>query len=67
MVKNPTSRQETQEMWVPSLGGEDSLEEEMPDNPLQYSCLKNSMDRGAQQATVHRFAESDTNEDEHDE
>ena len=22
-------------------------------NPLQYSCLKNSMDRGASQATVH--------------
>ena len=23
------------------------------DNPLQYSCLENSMDRGAWQATVH--------------
>ena len=23
-------------------------------NPFQYSCLKNSMDRGAWQATVHR-------------
>ena len=23
-------------------------------NPLQYSCLRNSMDRGAWQATVHR-------------
>ena len=23
-------------------------------NPLQYSCLKNSMDKGACQATVHR-------------
>ena len=23
------------------------------DNPLQYSCLENSMDRGAGQATVH--------------
>ena len=22
-------------------------------NPLQYSCLENSMDRGASQATVH--------------
>ena len=22
-------------------------------NPLQYSCLKNAMDRGAWQATVH--------------
>ena len=28
-------------------------------NPLQYSCLENSMDRGALQATVHGFAESD--------
>ena len=27
-------------------------------NPLQYSCLKNSMDRGAWQATVHRVTES---------
>ena len=24
------------------------------DNPLQYSCLENSMDRGAWQTTVHR-------------
>ena len=29
-------------------------------NPLQYSCLENSMDRGAWWATVHRVAESDT-------
>ena len=27
-------------------------------NPLQYSCLENSMDRGAWQATVHRVAKS---------
>jgi len=26
--------------------------------PLQYSCLENPMDRGAWQATVHRFAKS---------
>ena len=43
--------QETQEMWVLSLGGEDPLEEENG-NPLQYSCLKNPMDRGAWQAKV---------------
>ena len=28
-------------------------------NPLQYSCLENSMDRGARRATVHGVAESD--------
>ena len=27
-------------------------------NPLQYSCLKNSMDRGAWWATAHGVAES---------
>ena len=25
-------------------------------NPLQYSCLENPVDRGAQWPTVHRFA-----------
>ena len=27
-------------------------------NPLQYSCLENSMDRGAWRATVHRVTKS---------
>ena len=27
-------------------------------NPLQYSCLENSMDRGAWWATVHRVEQS---------
>ena len=31
-------------------------------NPLQHSCLENSMDRGARWDTVHRVAESDTTE-----
>ena len=32
------------------------------DNPLQYSCLENSMDRGVWRATVHGVAESDISE-----
>ena len=44
--------QETQEMQVQSLGGEDLLEKGMA-TPLQYSCLENSTDRGAWGATVH--------------
>ena len=31
-------------------------------DPSQYSCLENSMDRGAWQATVLGVAESDTTE-----
>ena len=30
------------------------------DNPLQYSCLENPMDRGAWQATVHMVTKSRT-------
>ena len=29
MIKNPPAVQETEETWVPSLGGEDLLEKEM--------------------------------------
>ena len=43
MVKNLPAMQETQ---VQSLGGEDSPGEGNG-NPLQYSCLEKSMDRGA--------------------
>ena len=35
-------------------------------SPLQYSCLKNPMDRGVWQAAVHRFAESDTTQHRYD-
>ena len=50
VVKNMPVMQETQ-VW--SLGWEDPLGEGNG-NLLQYSCLKNPMDRGAWRATVHR-------------
>ena len=34
-------------------------------NALQYSCLENSLDSGAWQATVHGAAESDVTEHKH--
>ena len=48
--------QETLEMWVWSLGWEDSGIGN--GNPLQFSCLENTMDRGAWWATVHGVAKS---------
>ena len=44
--------QGTLEMQVRSLGQEDPLEKEMATH-LWHSCLKNPMDRGAWQATIH--------------
>ena len=41
-----------------SPGSERSPGVERNDNLLQYSCLENSMDRGAWQATVHGAAKS---------
>ena len=46
-----------QEMWVWSLGGEEPPGEGNG-NPFRYSCLKNSMDRGAWWAIVHRVTKS---------
>ena len=57
MVKNLPAMQET---WVQSLGWEDALEKGMATHPLQYSCLENSMDRGAWRPTVCWFAKSRT-------
>ena len=48
-VKSLSVMQETE---VRSLGWEDSPGEGNG-NPLQYSCLENPMDGGAQQAIVH--------------
>ena len=56
MVKNLSSVQET---WVQSLSQEGSPGEENG-YPLQYSCLENSMDREAWQATVHGVSKSQT-------
>ena len=42
---------------IPGLG---RSPEEGNDNPLQYSCLQNSMHRGAWQATVHGVTKSRT-------
>ena len=51
MVKNLSAMQET---CVQSLSGESPGERN--DNPLQYSCLENPMDREAWWVTVHGVA-----------
>ena len=47
----------TQGVQVPGWGRSPG---EGNDNPLQYSCLENPMDRGAWRATVHGVAKSQT-------
>ena len=42
---------------IPGLGNSPG---EGNGNPLQYSCLENSMDRGAWQATVYRITKRGT-------
>ena len=54
MVKNPPA---TQEMWVRSLGWEDSPGGEHG-CPLQYSCLENSGNRGTWRTSVHRVTKN---------
>ena len=54
MVENLSAMQETPGS-IPGLGrplGEGN------GNPIQYSCLENSMDRGTWQATVHGIAKT---------
>ena len=61
MIKNTPAVQKTQEsseMWVPSLGREDPLEEEMATHS-SILAWRIPMDRGAWWATVHGVTESD--------
>ena len=52
-VKNLLAMQEPQETWVGSLGRSRRSFGGGNDNPLQYSCLENPMDRGAWRAAIH--------------
>ena len=55
MVKNPpVNAGDVRD--VPSIPGLGRSPGGGHGNPLQYSCLENTMDRGARQATVHRVA-----------
>ena len=59
VVKNlPASASDTRDTG--SIPGSGRSPGEEKDNPLQYSCLENSMDRGAWWATVHRVSKSQT-------
>ena len=59
MVKNPSvSKGDAGDMGlIPGLGRSSGGGN---GNPLQNSCLENSMDRGARQATVHGVRKSQT-------
>ena len=58
VVKNPTANADVRdEGLIPGLG---RFPEGGHGNPLQYSCLENSMDRGVWRATVHGVAKSQT-------
>ena len=59
VVKNPPANAGDlrDSSWIPGLG---IFPGEGHGNPLQYSCLENPMDRGAEWATVHRITKSQT-------
>ena len=57
MVKNLSAMQET---WVDPIPGLGRSSGEGNAFLLQYSCLENSMDRGAWWATVHGVAKNRT-------
>ena len=64
MVKNPPANAgDARELGlIPELGRSPGGGN---GNPLQYSCLENSIDRGAWRATVHRVAELNVTEHTH--
>ena len=55
--KESTCQGSRHKTWVRSLGSRDSRAVGSG-NPLQYSCLENSMDRGVWRAAVHRVTKS---------
>ena len=61
MIKNlPANAGDLRNSWVGSIPGWGKSPGGANGHPLQYSCLKNSMDGGAWRATVHGIAKSQT-------
>ena len=58
MVKDPANAGDIRD--AASVPGSERSPGGGNDNLLQYSCLDNSMGRGAWQATVHRVTKSQT-------
>ena len=59
VVKNlPANKEDTRNVGL--ISGSGRSPGEGNDNPLQYSCLENPVDRRVWQATVHRDAKSRT-------